>query len=567
MRIDLRPLTALAVLLAASACGPEQAPRHQGNEGPDPEQVADAFASAEAYSPARIDSLALLALLEADTVHDAYDPQILDFYRRRGMQYAWFHGDSLSSAALSFLDLSGTPGEEQGPWQAAHAELHELVEALRDTAERSVDHLYVEVLLTGEFFHFADKRYSGWVSDLKALDWYIPRAKKDYARLLDSLVAGSPDLAALEPVVPMYQALKPWLRRCRAMELDSTWAPVHLDRKRYVPGDSAAVLGEVRTLLHKWGDLADSSGSGRFDSTLAGGVRRFRERHGLKVMTVVDQGLVDVLNVPPAERVRQILLNMERLRWMPDEPFGDLLLVNIPAFRLYVYEQGRVSWSMDVVVGQEATRTVIFSDSLSRIVLAPYWNIPQSIIRDEVLPAVKRDVRYLDRKNMEVVRGGEVVPSRSIDWKRYRSGVPFVIRQRPGPGNALGRVKFLFPNRYSIYLHDTPSKGGFLKEQRAFSHGCIRLSDPLRLAGHLLRNDTAWTPERIARMADGNAETIVAVVPPVPVVIGYFTAWVDQDGRLNFRDDVYGHDARLAEEIFANAPAGYGPARTLPHPK
>jgi murein L,D-transpeptidase YcbB/YkuD len=566
MRIEPRPLLVLAIVIAVSACRPNGA-QQGGTQAPDPVRIADAFATTEVYSHERLDSLSLLALLAADTVHDAYDPLVLDFYRRRGMQYAWFQGDSLSSAALSFLDLSGTPGSEQGPWQAAHAELHDLVEALRDTMDRSVDRAYVEVLLTAEFFHFADKRYGGAARDLRALDWYIPRAKKDYARLLDSLVAGSRDLAAMEPVLPMYQALKPWLRRYRALELDSTWAPVHMDRERYLPGDSAAVLGEVRNLLHKWGDLADSSGSGRFDSTLAGGVRRFRERHGLKVVNVVDRMLVDVLNVPPADRVRQILLNMERLRWMPDEPFDDLLLVNIPAFRLHVYEQGRVAWSMDVVVGREATRTVIFSDSLSQIVFAPYWNIPQSIIRDEVLPAVKRDSRYLDRKNMEVVRGGVVVPSRSIDWNRYRSSVPFVIRQRPGPGNALGRVKFLFPNRYSIYLHDTPSKGGFLKEQRAFSHGCIRLSDPLRLARHLLRNDTAWTPDRIARTADGTAETIVPVGPPVPVVIGYFTAWVDDEGRVNFRDDVYGHDARLAEELFANAPDTYRPARTLPQPK
>jgi murein L,D-transpeptidase YcbB/YkuD len=287
-----------------------------------------------------------------------------------------------------------------------------------------------------------------------------------------------------------------------------------------------------------------------FDSSLAQGVRRFRGRHGLKAVAVVDDAMVDMLNVPPSERVRQVLINMERLRWMPDQPMGPLLFVNIPAYKLFVFENGRMAWSMDVVVGREATRTVIFSDSLSQVVFAPYWNVPQSIIRNEILPAVKRDPRYLDRKNMEVVKGGTVVPSKSIDWKRYDRGVPFSIRQRPGGANALGRVKFLFPNAYSIYLHDTPSKGKFKEDQRAFSHGCIRLSEPIRLANYLLQGDTAWTAARIDQAASGKQEVTVPVSPAVPVIIGYFTAWVDPEGMVNFRDDIYGHDARLGRELF-----------------
>ncbi len=552
MRAD-RHVPVLTGLLLLAACttvvrGPERGVK-------DPNTVAEPFNTTEAYTTARLDTATIDAFLHGDSVYDAYDSLILDFYARRGLQYAWFQGDSLSSAARSFLDLSGTPGLLYGPWRAAHDELHALVEGLRDTLDRSVDHAFVELSLTAEFFRFADKRYGGSVRNLKALDWYIPRAKKDYSRLLDSLVSGTADLSAIEPVNDQYQRLKAWLKRYRELELDSTWAPVFTDHRTFVPGDSDAVLGEVRQLLFRLGDLADSSASGRFDPVLAEGVRNFRLRHGLKEQDVIDDAVVDLLNVPPSERVRQLLLNMERLRWMPEQPQGDLLLVNIPAFKLYVYEQGRVAWSMNVVVGREATRTVIFSDSMSQIVFAPYWNIPQSIIRNEILPAVKRNAGYLDRKNMEVVMGGKVVPARSINWHRYSSGVPFTIRQRPGPGNALGRVKFLFPNQYSIYFHDTPSKGGFKEDQRAFSHGCIRLGEPVKLAEHLLRGDTAWTADRIQRAMDGSSELTVLLRPAVPVIIGYFTAWVDDAGRLNFRDDIYGHDARLAEELFAGTEA------------
>ncbi|MBL8001502.1 MAG: L,D-transpeptidase family protein [Flavobacteriales bacterium] len=541
--------SASAALLALAFWGCGQRPDAARERGL-PEKAAT-YESQEAYSELRLDTATLVSYLRIDTVNDRFDTLIRAFYERRGMQYAWFQGDTLSSAAGNLLDLSGTPSADYGSWRMAHLELDSLVAALRDTLAHSVDKAYVELSLTAEFFRFADKRYGGSVSDLRSLDWFIPRAKKDYVRLLDSLVSGARDLASLEPVLPQYQRLKDWLRRYRALEKDSTWAPVFIDHARYAPGDSAPALAEVRELLRKWGDLADSSRSARFDSTLARGVRRFRERHGLRPVDLVDDAFIDVLNVPPSDRVRQVLVNMERLRWMPDRNTGRVLFVNIPAYKLYVYEEGSVAWSMDVVVGQEATRTVIFSDSLSQVVFAPYWNIPQSIIRNEILPAVKRSPGYLDRKNMEVVKGGQVVPSRSINWSRYTSGVPFTIRQRPGPGNALGQVKFLFPNAYSIYFHDTPAKAKFQQEQRAFSHGCIRLSEPLKLAGYLLQGDTAWTEATIKAAAQGSKERTVPLRPAVPVVIGYFTAWVDDAGVIHFRDDVYGHDARLEQELFA----------------
>jgi murein L,D-transpeptidase YcbB/YkuD len=543
----LKGLAGALVLSLLGCTSTNTAPRNAGNSARD---LATEFESQEAYTTRRIDTIMLARFLSGDTAYDAFDSLITDLYRKRDFQFAWFLGDSLSTAAQSFMDLSGSPDATDSASVISHRLLLELVGALSDTAYASVDHTFVELSLTAAYFAFADRRYGGSVRDLKGLDWYIPRAKKDYTRLLDSLVSGTRDLSAIEPVHPQYQKLKAWLKRYRALERDSTWSPAFIDHARFVPGDSAEAIGQVRVLLQKWGDLADSSASMRYDSTLAKGVRQFRVRFGLKRVDAIDDDLVDVLNVPPDERVRQILINMERLRWMPDQPRGEFLFVNIPDYRLYVMDSGRVSWNMDVVVGREATRTVVFSDPLSQVVLAPYWNIPQSIIRNEILPAVKRDPGYLDRKRMEVVQGGTVVSSRSIDWKRYTRGVPFTIRQKPGPGNALGRVKFLFPNAYSIYLHDTPSKGGFKEDQRAFSHGCIRLSQPIRLAEHLLRNDTAWTPERIRKVADGKVETTIAVKPAVPVIIGYFTAWVDDAGRLNFRDDIYGHDARLSLELF-----------------
>jgi L,D-transpeptidase YcbB len=546
-RSVLKLLVGVWVLTLPGCTSPSGAPLHNDSTA---KELATEFESPQAYTTARIDTTVMARFLASDTVYGAFDSLITDFYRRRDLQFAWFLGDSLSTAARTFLDLSGSPDATDSASVMSHRSLLDLVGALSDTAYASVDHTFVELSLTAAYFAFADRRYGGSVRDLKGLDWYIPRAKKDYTRLLDSLVSGTRDLSAMEPVHPQYQKLKAWLKRYRALERDSTWSPAFIDHEHFVPGDSAEAIGQVRVLLRKWGDLADSSASMRYDSTLVRGVRQFRLRFGLQPIDAIDDDLVDVLNVPPDERVRQILINMERLRWMPDQPKGEFLFVNIPDYRLYVMDSGRVAWNMDVVVGREATRTVVFSAPLSMVVLAPYWNIPQSIIRNELLPALKRDPGYLDRKRMEVVKGGTVVPSRSIAWKKYTRGVPFVIRQKPGPGNALGRVKFLFPNAYSIYLHDTPSKGGFKEDQRAFSHGCIRLSQPIKLAEHLLRNDTAWSPDRILKVANAGTETTIPLRSEVPVVIGYFTAWVDDAGRLNFRDDIYGHDARLSLELF-----------------
>jgi murein L,D-transpeptidase YcbB/YkuD len=241
------------------------------------------------------------------------------------------------------------------------------------------------------------------------------------------------------------------------------------------------------------------------------------------------------MNIPPQERLRTILVNMERLRWMPEMIPPDLILVNIPEYRMHVYEGGEEVLSMDVVVGTAATRTVIFNDSLSHIVFSPTWSIPQSIVRNEILPAMARDPGYLKRKGMERIGGSDANP---------------VIRQRPGAGNALGRVKFIFPNTYNIYLHDTPGKGVFAREKRAFSHGCIRLDKPIELAQYLLRGDSTWTPEAIKAAMYSEREQYVRLRRKRPVTIAYFTSWVDANGLLHFRDDVYGHDARLAQELF-----------------
>jgi len=222
------------------------------------------------------------------------------------------------------------------------------------------------------------------------------------------------------------------------------------------------------------------------------------------------------------------------MRWMPQKPTGNLIVVNIPEFMLYVYDGKEKLFDMRVVVGQVGHNTMMFNGDLNQVIFSPYWNIPASIIKNEIMPAIRRNPNYLASKNMEQVGSG--------------------IRQRPGPGNALGKVKFIFPNSFNMYFHDTPAKSLFGQDKRAFSHGCIRLSEPQKMAEWLLRNDPQWNTEKIVTAMNQAVEKPVKLKDPVPVFIIYYTAWVDQDGQLNFRDDVYQHDSEIMKKMFTSTP-------------
>ena len=243
--------------------------------------------------------------------------------------------------------------------------------------------------------------------------------------------------------------------------------------------------------------------------------------------------VVKQLNTPVQQRIETIMINLERMRWMPARSNGRNILVNIPAFKLYVSEGTKPVFNMKVVAGKPSNSTVIFAGQMKYVVLSPYWNVPYSIVKNEF---GNQSAAYFAKRNMEIVG-------------RYADGLP-EVREKPGPGNSLGRVKFLFPNSYSIYLHDTPAKDRFNENSRAFSHGCIRLGEPVKLAYYVLEGYTEWPKEKIDQAMNENKETYVTLKQTIPVTIGYFTAWVDAEGKINFRKDIYGHDAKMAKRLF-----------------
>ena len=287
-----------------------------------------------------------------------------------------------------------------------------------------------------------------------------------------------------------------------------------------------------------------------FDRETQDALKRFERRHGLGADGRLGRDVLAALDVPVEERIRQIELNLERWRWLPETLGTSYVLVNIPTFQLTAVDHGRAALEMKVVTGKQQSPTPIFSDDMTTVVFSPYWNVPPDIARNETIPAVMRDPGYLGRNNLEVVRAGRVLDAWSVDWSSP-GNVQF--RQRPGAHNALGGVKFMFPNQFDVYLHDTPADALFARIERDYSHGCVRVEKPFELAQWVLRDQPQWTPEKIKAAMESGKEQHVALKQHIPVYILYETVWVDDDGTVEFRGDIYGHDARQ-EQIAVPAP-------------
>ena len=326
---------------------------------------------------------------------------------------------------------------------------------------------------------------------------------------------------------PAYERLEKALHHYYEIQKAGGWRPIKADKKFYMKGQSAAAVKALKQRLSVTGEFASEDSSTLFTPALAEAVKKVQRCFGFTANGVVDAHLIKVLNVPVEERIQQLLANLERLQNMPPATEGPRLVVNIPEYKLFVFEGEQLQFDMDIVVGSDTHRTVIFTDEITHIVFSPYWNVPPGIVANEILPAMIDDPDYLEKNGYEETG--------------YENGLP-VIRQKPGPKNSLGGVKFVFPNEHNIYLHDTPVKGLFRLPKRAFSHGCIRLAQPAKLAEYLLRNTPGWTAGKIKKAMTAGREQWVQLPAPVTVVLTYFTAWVDEGGHLHLREDVYGLD-------------------------
>jgi L,D-transpeptidase YcbB len=477
----------------------------------------------------KFDSIQLGKFIAAYPQLQAYKKDLDSFYHQRNYAFAWFDNAGIIEQAANLYNRVQHINEEglgeKIPYKDSFTTLM-MNNGIDSTNKASV---FTELMLTAQYFVYAHNVWSGLdEKQSRSLNWFLPRKKVSYKDMLDSLITGKAVLDTA-PVYRQYALLKNYLKQYRDIESKGGFPAIKADQKTYKKGDSSAAVTTIRKFLFTTGDLANDNSSAVYDSTLELAVKKFQYRFGDKEDGVIGPAVLKKMNTPINKLVEQIVVNMERSRWVPVEPASNYIVVNIPAYKLYVYENDIVAWSMNVVVGQPAHKTVIFNGNIKYIVFSPYWNVPSGILNKEVLPGIKRNKNYLASHNME-----------------WNGGA---VRQKPGPTNSLGLVKFLFPNSYDIYLHDTPSKSLFGETNRAFSHGCIRLGEPQKLAEYLLRHDSAWSRQKIVAAMNSGKEKYVTLKETVPVFIAYFTAWVDREGKINFRNDVYGRDERLAEML------------------
>ena len=500
----------------------------------------------------------LQSLLAADTL----DRQVGDatvraavraFYTETGTTLAWSRDTPTkrTDEALAVLAFARAHGLDPNTYQLAALTAERDLLARPPKAEQRRALAVFDVRLTAALIRLGRDVAVGRTEPM-AVDrrW---KAQRSTPNLAATLAASRDDMSewlrAIQPQHAEYAALVRGLAALQGADAKGSWRAVPSVVVK--PGASHSGIAVLRMRLAASGDLGAASVDGnRYDQPLEHAVRVFQEHHGLSATGRLDPKTLAALNVPLGTRLRQVALNLERWRWLPDDLGARHFRVNIPSFHLEAYEQGKIVFDIRAVVGKPGNETPIFSERMTHVVMSPYWNIPPKIAADETMPAAWADPDYLDRQNIEVVRVSDnrttVVDTSTLDWSDDQALAGLRFRQRPGAGNALGFVKFMFPNEYDVYVHDTPAEALFSRLGRAFSHGCVRVEEPLELAKYVLRDQSRWTPEAIVGAMHAGTETHVKLREAIPIHILYFTSWVDPKGGLQFRDDVYGYDAKQA---------------------
>ena len=511
-----------------------------------------------------LDSVYITQYIQSQPEFKEYLGWTKKFYRERKFKLGWFKNHELVPQAqkmFSVISKSYEEGLDPKDYQLINLEerLKELENSKRDTAKFNDLERKLDLALSATYFNFADDYYRGLVvpKENRGVEWDIKSNKIKLHKALMTLLGERKSkypYAEFGSLHPEYANLKKALIRYREIQKNGGWPSIPANTV-LKPGQQSTVVPllnkRLADLLPKTeGAVIDSS---TYSPTLVEAVKRFQQLHGQKPDGNIGPATVKLLNVPVQNRIRQIIINMERWRWIPKSFEPSYLLVNIPEYKLHVIEKSKEVMNMNVIVGKVLHETPIFSDRLENVVLSPYWNIPPDILREEIAPKVTSDPGFLDRMDMEIVtHKGEAVDASSVDWSQAgNDDFEYIVRRRPGPKNDLGDVKFIFPNDNNVYLHDTPHDELFSQSKRGFSHGCVRVERPLELATYLLRDVSGWDKGRIMQQISTREEKYVKVKQKLPIYLVYFTSAADANGNVQFFEDIYGHDQKLASMYFS----------------
>lgn len=474
------------------------------------------------------DSNAVYYFIDSFPLFTPIKIDLLGFYRKRFFSYAWFDDTVMIESASNLYKRIINIKEEGLPDNLLYKnEFNRLIDKYRNNDNRNIEML--DIMISAQYLSYSKFAWQGIDKNkIQSLKWLLPAKESNVKVILDSILNGKYILDDT-PVFYQYTLLKKYLKKYHEIQNGGGFPKIIYSKQTYLPGNSYPFISKLRTFLFINNDINEDNKSNIYDSIIKIGIKNYQKRMGLNETETISQSLINEMNVSVEKRIQQIIVNMERCRWIPAETSGDFIIINIPDFKLHLFENDSLLWSMKIIVGKNNKQTVAFSSRIEYIVFNPYWNVPQGIMKKEIMPALARNKNYLTDHNME-----------------WHDGI---IRQRPGPNNALGLIKFVFPNTHSIYMHDTPVKSLFKEEKRAFSHGCIRLEEPKKLALYLLRNEPEWNEYKINQALKRGNEHYVRIKKNMPVFITYFTCWVDKNGKLNFRNDVYNKDSRLAKMI------------------
>ncbi len=493
------------------------------------------------------------------------------FYEKRNYMPAWNDNNGMFySQAEALIRVIREAGREGLRPENYHLELLEniLSEVRNDYENKGPPDPYklvdLDLLLTDAFLVYGAHLWAGSINpETIDPDWNAVPQGIDLSEVLQSALDARRVEKSLRGLIPAqygYRRLQVILALYKKIYSQEGWPTVTSGSVMKMGDRGERIFMLRKRLVISWdieqgyqytGDL--------FDDVIEEGVKKFQRRHGLDVDGIVGAKTLAALNIPVKERIRQIELNMERWRWLPDDLGMRYILINIANFELDVFEYDKLILNMRVIVGKEYRRTPVFTSNMTYMVLNPYWNVPPNIAVKDILPSIRKDPDYLAKNKIRVFQGWgadtrEIVPD-TVDWNRIKTrNFPYRFRQDPGTDNALGRIKFMFPNKFNVYLHDTPSRELFEKNVRTFSSGCIRIQQPIELAEYILGNDPKWKNENIIEQIGGGAEKSVWLSSPIPVHILYWTAWMDEDGVVQFRNDIYGRDEKLAEALLERPP-------------
>ncbi|MDO1450675.1 L,D-transpeptidase family protein [Rhodocytophaga aerolata] len=490
-----------------------------------------------------------------------------DYYKKHNCQPAWIDQKGLLPQADSLLSALKAAPKEGLIYDYHLEQLRKAKDKISgilshrsnpDSTELS-ELAKFDLQMSASFFTYASHLLSGKVDpDQFDITWRAEPRKRNLAPILEEALAENNLSEALQKVVPtypQYAQLKDWLARFQDIAGKGGWPVIPSGHilKRGDEGERVVLLKKRLALTNDL-SIAIKDSLPVFNEGIEEAVKRFQQRNGLLADGLVGKSTLALLNTPVEKRIEKIRINLERLRWLPDTLGEKYVMVNIPAYRATVIESGHQVLEMKVVVGKEYTSTPVFRDQIQYIEFSPTWTVPLSIAREEILPILQKDSVYLTQNNFllhETWREEDTpIDPYEIDWSTISSrDFHYRLEQQPGPGNPMGQVKFMFPNDLAIYLHDTPSEHLFDKKTRAYSHGCVRVEKPVDFALLLLEDEPEVNEQNIYEYMHSDSPKRVRLPQPMPIQFMYLTAFVDEQGRINFRKDIYGHDSLQIEAI------------------